>query len=183
MKNHKEERLSFRSFCFRRLTLLFLLLVITFLVGLMMKNLANKLQEKNTSLFILNEREGRLEELKNQFQVREEDFVKIEKFLPKEKEMAGFVGFLDQLSSAEVSMSGFHFETEEPLQGPEEHPYLSFSLTLLGKFDDLKQFLAQLLSGPYLIKPYFGKIKSADNIFKSASLIIQAKLFVDPGFH
>jgi len=181
-KIKQKQSLSLHSFVLRRVAFLFFLLTITFLVAFYTENLAHTLQEKKTRLFFLDEQERRLEELKTELEERNEKLVKIEGFFPKEKEIVGFINFLDKFSLSGISITAFHFEKEEPLLTSEGYPFLPFSLVLAGQFEDLKKFLDQFLSGPYLIKPYFGEIKSSDNILKSGVLTLRGRFFVNQNF-
>jgi len=156
------------------------LLVAIFVTRQKLVLLASQLEEKNSQLVALQESSLGQQSLTQQYNsvVSRQDEVLTA--FPNEQSIIDFFKLFRQLVG-EAKVETFDFQTDQPLSDGLGNSYIEFAAEISGSVTQLDAFLARFTEVPYLVS--FSLIDFEQNGTGGASLIIKARLEVEPNFY
>jgi Tfp pilus assembly protein PilO len=158
-------------------TILFLV-GIAFILG-QLNSLSLKVEQSRGQLAALEEHEFNLKKLSQDLRSAQSEIAVIDQSLPDEEGIVEFVKKFKGISQ-NVSIEAFNFETEQPVVDETGNAYIDFTVELKGKFEDLKNFLIELVKLPYLTQLKIVDLDGADQ--EESKMVIRARIFVDQPF-
>jgi Tfp pilus assembly protein PilO len=142
-------------------------------------DLAQETERNRGQMIALRERETALLKVGQDLDSVEGEISIIDQSLPNEEGIVRFVRDFRRITQ-EVSVKTFNFETDQPNFSEVGNPYIDFSAELTGRFDNLKNFLANLVSLPFIVKLQIVDISDVDR--EESQMVIGARIFVNDPF-
>lgn len=127
---------------------LILIIFIVFPLINNIKNISKDLVSQKSEIFLLEQREGNLKNLKEIYNFNQKNFEKIDTSFVDLNTPIGFISFLEKIAAN--SQAGIEISLTEGKSSFENG--LSFSVSLGSSFPNFLKFLEKLENGPYLIK-------------------------------
>jgi len=129
------------------ITLILIIFIVFPLIG-NIKNISKDLVSQKSEIFLLEQREGNLKNLKKIYNSNQKNFEKIDTSFINSNTPIGFISFLEKIAAnsqadIEISLTGGKSSFENGL---------SFSVSLGSSFPNFLKFLEKLENGPYLVK-------------------------------
>ena len=132
-------------------TIIINLIVIIFIIFPLIgniKNISKDLVLQKSEIFLLEQKEGNLKNLKTIYNSNQKNFEKIDASFVDPNTPISFIGFLEKIAAnsqadIEISLTGEKSSFENGL---------SFSVSLSSSFPNFLKFLEKLENGPYLVE-------------------------------